>query len=224
MRRREGHSPRRLSARVPLSRHGAHRAPRWVGERWTSGTNALVRHALATSRAPRAYPAAQDKRAGGSVRAPERRRQLVPERVQLSTLSCGPRSSEPKTMVVGRARCSACSQSRSGFRRWIDGAAGWARGFRTSCRGTSMSIPQSINAERGVRCVGSVGRAQIADGVNGRRADASESTRRAECAAPCLSLHVKCLAGGLAFCVAAQGHAARRRLSERYKERDAGHG
>src|SRR3989475_13080591 len=61
-------------------------------------------------------------------------------------------------------------------------------------------------------------RAQIADGVRGPRADASESTRRAECAAPCLSLHVKCLASGLAFCVAAQGHAARRRLSDRYKE------
>src|SRR5882762_8775099 len=47
-------------------------------------------------------------------------------------------------------------------------------------------------------------------------ADASESTRRAVRAPPCLSLHVKCLAGGLAFCVAAQGHAARRRLSDRY--------
>src|SRR6266436_632040 len=79
-------------------------------------------------------------------------------------------------------------------------------------------LTQSINAGRGERCADSVRRAQIADGVRGPRADASESTRRAECAAPCLSLHVKCLAGGLAFCVAAQGHAARRRLSERYKE------
>jgi len=35
---------------------------------------------------------------------------------------------------------------------------------------------------------------------------------------PCLSLHEKCLAGVLAFCVAAQGHAARRRLSVRYME------
>src|SRR3984893_8240338 len=59
-------------------------------------------------------------------------------------------------------------------------------------------------------------RAQIADGVRGRRADASESKRRAVCAAPCLSPHVKCLAGVLAFCVAEHGHAARRRLSERY--------
>src|SRR6266436_7731870 len=77
-------------------------------------------------------------------------------------------------------------------------------------------LTQSINAGRGERCADSVRRAQIADGVRGPRADASESTRRAECAAPCLSLHVKCLASELAFCVAAQGHAARRRLSERY--------
>src|SRR5882672_12421128 len=62
-------------------------------------------------------------------------------------------------------------------------------------------------------------RAQIADGVRGPRADASESKPRAVCAAPCLSLHVKCFAGGLAFCVAAQGHAARRRLSDRYQKR-----
>src|SRR6266478_6138678 len=52
------------------------------------------------------------------------------------------------------------------------------------------SLTQSINAGRGVRWVDSVSRAQIADGVRGPRADASESTRRAECAAPCLSLHV----------------------------------
>src|SRR6267143_6477664 len=77
-------------------------------------------------------------------------------------------------------------------------------------------LTQSVNAGRGVRSVDSGDRAQIADGVRGPRADASESTRRAVCAAPCLSLHVKCLAGGLAFCVAAQGHAARRRLNERY--------
>src|SRR6267378_4338875 len=80
-----------------------------------------------------------------------------------------------------------------------------------------LALTQPINAGRGVRSVDSGDRAQIADGVRGPRADASESTRRAVCAAPCLSLHVKCLAGGLAFCVAAQGHAARRRLSERYK-------
>ena len=118
----------------------------------------------------------------------------------------------------------ACSQRRSGFRRWIDGAAGWAGVSERVAAGPACPSPQSINAERGVRCVDSVGRAQIADGVRGRRAAASESTRRAECAAPCLSLHVTCRAGVLAFCVAEHGHAARRRLSERYKERDAGRG
>src|ERR1700738_4085933 len=85
-------------------------------------------------------------------------------------------------------------------------------------------VTDRTNAGRGARCVDAVRRAQIADGVNGPRADASESIRRAECAAPCLSLHVRCLAGGLAFCVAAQGHAARRRLSERYTQRYAGRG
>src|ERR1700682_1480665 len=79
---------------------------------------------------------------------------------------------------------------------------------------------KAANAGRGARCVDWARRAQIADGVNGPRADASESIRRAECAAPCLSPHVRCLAGELAFCVAAQGHAARRRLSERYNQRD----
>src|SRR6266403_855497 len=82
-------------------------------------------------------------------------------------------------------------------------------------------LTRSINAGRGVRCADSVKRAQIADGVRGPRADASESIRRAVRAAPCLSLHVKCLAGGLAFCVAAQGHAAWRRLRERYTKRPA---
>src|SRR6267378_6758963 len=82
---------------------------------------------------------------------------------------------------------------------------------------TGRSRSLQTNAGRGARCVDWARRAQIADGVHGPRADASESKRRAECAAPCLSLHVKCLAGGLAFCVAAQGHAARRRLTERYQ-------
>src|SRR6266404_9535358 len=86
------------------------------------------------------------------------------------------------------------------------------------------SLTQPINAGRGVRCVDSVRRAQIADGVRGPRADASESIRRAVRAAPCLSLHVQWLAGGLAFCVAAQGHAAWRRLSERYKTATRGAG
>src|SRR6266850_3131052 len=49
----------------------------------------------------------------------------------------------------------------------------------------------------------------------------SETLRRGRVrAAPCLSPHVTCLAGGLAFCVAAQGHAARRRLSVRYPKRN----
>src|SRR5882762_4975932 len=112
---------------------------------------------------------------------------------------------------------------------------------RESICGPCLFLPltQSINAGRGVRCVDSGIRAQIADGVHGPRADASESTRRAECAAPCLSLHVTpSPAGSLSawrrramqpggvsandtrgaegFCAAAQGHAARRRLSERY--------
>src|SRR5882724_422961 len=46
------------------------------------------------------------------------------------------------------------------------------------------------NAGRGARCVDWARRAQIADGVRGPRADASESTRCALCAAPCLSTHV----------------------------------
>src|SRR5882672_3578566 len=45
-------------------------------------------------------------------------------------------------------------------------------------------------AGRGVRLADSGSRAQIADGVRGPRADASESIRRAERAAPCLSPHV----------------------------------
>src|ERR1700730_7671745 len=81
-------------------------------------------------------------------------------------------------------------------------------------------VTDRTNAGRGARCVDAVRRAQIADGVNGPRADASESIRRAECAAPCLSPHVKCLAGGLAFCSSARAHAPRRRLSERYNQRD----
>ena len=85
--------------------------------------------------------------------------------------------------------------------------------------GTSWcSFAEQPNAGRGVRCVDSARRAQIADGVRGRRAAASESTPRAVRAAPCLSPHVTCLAGVLAFCVAGHGHAARRRLSERYTE------
>src|SRR5712664_4969915 len=70
-------------------------------------------------------------------------------------------------------------------------------------RGNSFQngfLMRHISAGRGVRCVDSASRAQIADGVRGRRADASESTRRAVCAAPCLSPHVSCLAGVLAFC------------------------
>src|SRR5882724_6543770 len=51
-------------------------------------------------------------------------------------------------------------------------------------------LTQSINAGRGVRCADSGSRAQIAVGVRGPRADASESTRCAVRAAPCLSLHV----------------------------------
>src|SRR6266404_9263382 len=46
------------------------------------------------------------------------------------------------------------------------------------------------NAGRGARCVDWARRAQIAAGVRGPRADASESTRRAVCAPPCLSTHV----------------------------------
>src|SRR6202022_1872781 len=94
-------------------------------------------------------------------------------------------------------------------------------GGASECRARAfeLCVPSLSKPSRGAEGTSVPGdRAQIADGVRGPRADASESTRRAECAAPCLSLHVKCLAGGLAFCVAAQGHAARRRLSERYTQ------
>src|SRR6266403_1292504 len=87
-------------------------------------------------------------------------------------------------------------------------------------RASALCVPSLSKPTRSAERSSALGvRAQIADGVRGPRADASESTRRAECAAPCLSLHVKCLAGELAFCVAGQGHAARRRLSERYPKR-----
>src|SRR6267142_556473 len=101
-----------------------------------------------------------------------------------------------------------------------------------------LPLTQPINAGRGGRRVDSVNRARIAVGVRGPRADASESTRRAECAAECPSLHViHSPAGSLSawrrramqpggvsandtrvaegICVAA----ARRRLSERYTRR-----
>src|ERR1700730_8925018 len=92
-------------------------------------------------------------------------------------------------------------------------------GGASECRARAfeLCLPSLSKPSRGAEGTSVLGdRAQIADGVRGPRADASESTRRAVCAAPCLSLHVKCFASGLAFCVAAQGHAARRRLSERY--------
>src|SRR3984893_15896790 len=101
-------------------------------------------------------------------------------------------------------------------------------GGASECRASAfvICVPSlSRSMLRGAEGTSVLGdRAQIADEVRGPRADASESTRRAVCAAPCLSLHVKCLASGLAFCVAAQGHAARRRLSERYTKRYAGRG
>src|ERR1700730_7969121 len=100
-------------------------------------------------------------------------------------------------------------------------------GGASECRARAfeLCLPSLSKPSRGAEGTSVLGdRAQIADGVRGPRADASESTRRAVCAAPCLSLHVKCFASGLAFCVAAQGHAARRRLSERYTQRYAGRG
>src|SRR6267143_4842741 len=66
--------------------------------------------------------------------------------------------------------------------------------------GCASRQAESRNAGRGGRCVDAVRRAQIADGVRGPRAAASESTRRAECAAPCLSPHGTGPAGELAFC------------------------
>src|SRR6266404_2829086 len=77
--------------------------------------------------------------------------------------------------------------------------------------------PHRSRSTRGAERTGALGvRARIADGVRGPRADASESTPCAVRAASCLSPHVTHSPAGSLSAVAAQGHAARRRLSERY--------
>src|SRR6267143_3559251 len=113
MRRREGHAPRRLSARVLLSRHSAHRAPRWSVTVVLVGFSSYAEHPVGES------------------------------------------------AVVHSARERfACPVSQLRSTRGAE---------RTSALGV---------------------RAQIADGVRGPRADASESKCRAVRAAPCLSPHV----------------------------------
>src|SRR6266478_1879318 len=83
-----------------------------------------------------------------------------------------------------------------------------------------LCVPSLSKPSRGAEGTSVLGdRAQIAVGVRGPRADASESKRRAETRRPVSLASRHTLAGGLAFCVAAQGHAARRRLSERYWKR-----
>src|SRR5467141_4906321 len=66
-------------------------------------------------------------------------------------------------------------------------------GGAIECRARAfvLCVPSLSKPSRGAEGTSVLGdRAQIADGVRGPRADASESTRRAECAAPCLSPHV----------------------------------
>src|SRR5882672_11414598 len=66
-------------------------------------------------------------------------------------------------------------------------------GGASECRARAFvpCVPSLSKPSRGAEGTSVLGdRAQIADGVRGPRADASESTRRAECAAPCLSPHV----------------------------------
>src|SRR6267143_7156580 len=66
-------------------------------------------------------------------------------------------------------------------------------GGASECRARAFvpCVPSLSKPSRGAEGTSAQGdRAQIADGVRGPRADASESTRRAECAAPCLSPHV----------------------------------
>src|SRR6267154_860165 len=77
-------------------------------------------------------------------------------------------------------------------------AAGSARDTTWQCErvsrevvcGCALPLLSETNAGRGARCADSGSRAQIAVGVRGPRADASESTPCAVRAAPCLSLHV----------------------------------
>src|SRR5712664_298223 len=115
-----------------------------------------------------------------------------------------------------------CSRSRSASVAYSYGehsvgesAGVQGAGERFAC--PSFATPTST---RGAERTGAMGvRAQIAAGVRGPRAAASESTPRAVRAAPCLSLHVTCLAGGLLSAVAVHGHAARRRLCVRYNQR-----
>src|ERR1700694_1065334 len=72
MRRREGHAPRRLSARGSLSRHSANRAPRWFFLREEQSTNALARYSLAPpGRVARAAGGARGGR--GKFKKPLRR-------------------------------------------------------------------------------------------------------------------------------------------------------
>src|SRR6266404_4411041 len=93
------------------------------------------------------------------------------------------------------------------------GESAAVQGARERFACPASQLKSTWGAER----TGALGvRAQIADGVRGPRAARSESIRRAECAAPCLSLQVTSSPAGSLSAVAAQGHAARRRLGVRY--------
>src|SRR5882762_8422754 len=97
-------------------------------------------------------------------------------------------------------------------------------GGASECRARAFVVCVSSLTQRnhrGARCAPCRLRKPRADSRRGawpsRRRIRKHTSRRTRRPVSLASRHT--LAGGLAFCVAAQGHAARRRLSERYLKR-----